>query len=319
MIPDSLKDKACWCVSKDKIPKDMHALARGLDWGVSQKRSHSCYVDYAAAESVSSRTGMSVTLWVDSAAQGIYMLDIEKTCPTEIRRAILLALHDQALYLEKSLSGKGFHMMVRLDPPEALRTAKYKKWFEALSGHHCTFTGNELSFDDAYQMEIPENEALSGDDRDKDLMSALSRPLTGSEFYEAIGSGGTAVKPVQSGELGEYRSAVAGFDDRHADLFNALCDLVYEKTVDKDFHNDLSSWEFGYASKLHYALQRMSHAMMASDGTYYSVKLSKTDAVMLVYMVLKQNVPPRDKHKEYRNGLPWLLYTSQNVYAKTFE
>lgn len=318
MIPDSVKSLQCWCVSKDKIPKDMYALAKGLDWGVSQKRSHSCYVDYAAASAVAASTGMALTLWVDSAAQGIYMLDVEKTCPAEIRRAILLALHDEVLYLETSLSGKGFHLMVRLGSPEELRTAKYKKWFEALSLHHCAFTGNRISFADAYAMEVPENQPLDDDDRDRDLMGAMSRPLTGKDFYDLIG-GGAAVKIVQSGELGEYKAAVAGFDGRHADLFNILCDMVYEKTVDKDFHNDCSSWEFGYASKLHYLLQRTARAVMASDGTYYSVDLTKQEAVMLVYMVLKQNVPPREKHKEYRNGLPWLLYTSQNVYAKTFE
>lgn len=318
MIPEQIRRMQHWCVSKDKIPRDMHALKKGLDWGVSQRRSHSCYVCYDEAARVCADTGMPVTLWVDSAAQGVYMLDIEKTCPAQVRRAILLALHDEALYLEKSLSGKGFHMMVRLDPAEALKTAKYKKWFEALSGHHCTFTGNEVSFADAYAEEIPENLPMDGDGRDRDLMEGLAKPLTGKDFYGLIG-GGPAVAPVQSGDLAEYRAAVSGFDGRHADLFNCLCDMVYDKTVDKDFHNDLSSWEFGYASKMHYLLQRMSRAMIASDGTYYELPLTKQEAVMLVYMALKQNVPPRDKHKEYRNGLPWLLYTSQNVYAKTFE
>ena len=93
--------------------------------------------------------------------------------------------------------------------------------------------------------------------------------------------------------------------------------MVYEKTVD-DFSGDMSRWEFGYASKMHYLLQRLSRDMMAADMTHYSVDLDQAQAVMLVFMALKHCLAPREKHKTVRNGMPWLLYTSQQVYIKTF-
>lgn len=317
MIPERIRKLERWCVSKDKIPKDMYALERGMDWGVSTRRSHSCYVDYAKARQVGLDMGLPVTLWVDAAEQAMFVVDIEKTCPAEIRRAMLLSLHGCAEYLETSLSGKGFHLMVRTDALPSLKTAKYRKWFECLSQHHCTFTGNEISFQDAYAMDVPENEPLPEDERSSPLMEAMKRPLTALQFYDTISSTRDPVQ-IDSGDLSEYRAAVSGFDGRHADLFNALCDMDYLKTVDKDFHGDYSAYEFGYASKLMYRLLRLASDMLDADACHYELELTKEEAVMLVYMALKQCVAPRDKHAERRNGLPWLLYTAERVYAKTF-
>lgn len=322
MIPQRLKEMPVWCVSKDKVPKDMYALARGLDWGVSTRRSHCCYVGYGEAAEVAKKTGLPVTMWVDAASQAAYVIDVEKTCPAEIRRAILLSLHDDIRHIETSLSGKGFHFLVELPQPADIRTAKYKKWLEVLTAHHCTFTGRELDFGQAYAMEVSENQALeapgtAGGDRDAALMDAMSRPMKAMDFYEAIG-GGASVQAAASQDLGSYKAALSTFDGRHADMFNIMCDMVYAKTVDGDFHGDWSSWEFGYASKLHYLLARLSADMIDADMSHYELPLTKEQAVMLVYMVLKQMLPPRDKHSEARNGLPWLLYTSERVYSKTF-
>ena len=327
LIPQRLRDAEKWCVSKNKMPLDMYALARGLEWGASTKRSHPCYASYDQAVEMGRIQNLPVTLLLDSAETGYYMIDIEPGCPEKLRQGILLALHDHIEYLERSLSGKGYHLAVRLDRPEGLTTVKHKKWIEILSGHHCTFTRKEIDFQTAYYDKFPENqdialwdEDINPDDldakRDHEILEALSAPLTPREFYDIIGVGRTQVKTAAS-EPEEYRKAVASFDGRHADLFNALCDMIYEKTLE-DFHGDQSRWEFGYASKLHYLLQRISRDMVAADLTHYQIELDQAQAVMLVYMALRQMLPPREKHKVIRNGLPWLLYTSQQVYIKTF-
>lgn len=317
MIPERLRALEQWCVSKDKVPLDMYALRNGLEWGASDKRSHSSYVSYDAAAAVRAKTGLPVTLRVDCETQGIYVVDIEKTCPQEIRQAILLALHDHICYLERSLSGKGYHLIVETEP-EPLPAAKYKKWLEVLSGHHCTFTERVVSFEAAYYDDFDTNEYITDDDADVDLMTALGKPLSPKEFYALIGPAGARPLLRDSSSLEEYRRAAATFDGRHADLFGLLCDMDYPKTVDGDFRGDYSSYEFGYASKLHYLLRRLAADMIDSDCRHYSIDMSREQSVMLVYMVLKQSLPPRDKHKSMRSGLPWLLYTSQQVYDKTF-
>lgn len=317
MIPERLKGIEQWCVSKDKMPLDMYALKNGFEWGASDKRSHSSYTAYDGASAMRAKTGFPVTLRVDCATQGIYVVDIEKTCPQEIRQAILLALHDHIVYIERSMSGKGYHLIVETEP-EPLPTAKYKKWIEILSQHHCTFTEREVTFEAAYYDDFDTNEYITDDDKDVDLLSALGAPVTPKEFYALIGPAGAQPVLRDSSSLEEYKKVAATFDGRHADLFNLLCAMDYVKTVDGDFHGDYSSYEFGYASKLHYLLRRLAADMIDADCNHYSIDVTREQAVMLVYMVLKQSLPPRDKHKSSRSGLPWLLYTSQQVYDKTF-
>lgn len=327
MIPEKLRSAPKWCVSKDKMPLDMYALARNLEWGASTRRSHNCYASFDEACGVSRDRGWPVTILLDSAETGYYIIDIEKECPEKIRQGVLLALHDYIEYLERSLSGKGYHLVVRMEQPEALTTVKHKKWVEILSNHHCTFTFKEVSFQEAYYGSCPENEtvALWDEDvnpedldakRDHEILQALSAPLTPKAFYDMIGAGRTVIVQAPA-DIGEFKAALSTFDGGHADLFNILCDTVYDKTLD-DFHGDVSRWEFGYASKLHYRLQRAAMDMVDCRMNHYQIPLDQSQAVMLVYMAMKHTLAPREKHKTTRNGLPWLLYTSQQVYIKTF-
>ena len=321
MIPDELKEIPRWCVSKNKIPLDIMALRKGFEWGASDKRTHSSYGTFEEASKIGAKKGnLPVTLFVDSSTQSVYIIDIEKTCPKEIRQQILLALYDNIAYIEKSLSGKGYHLLVNISTSESLQTAKYKKWFEILTNHHCTFTQNEIQIKDAYYEDIDTNEFITDDDKDVELLDALKSPITPYDFYKLISiSSGTKINIDDSATLDEYRKVTSTFDCRHADLFGLMCDMEYTKTVDGDFHGDYSCYEFGYASKLHYLLRRLSQDMIDADCRHYVLDVSKEQAIMLVYMVLKQSLAPREKHKEFRNGLPWLLYTSQQVYIKAFE
>ena len=318
MIPQTLQRTKDWCVSKDKVPLDLFALERGYEWGASNKRSHSSYEDYNKAKEIGLKHKLPITLMVDSEKLNIYVIDIEKTCPEEIRQGILNALKQNITYIETSLSGKGFHLVVGLNAPQMLKTAKYKKWFEILTNHHCTFTENELSFDDAFNYQIDTNEYITDDEKDVELLNALSTSLSPIEFYDLIGDSKVNLNTANSDEFDDFKRVAATFDGRHADLFNILCDVDYTKTVDGDFFGDYSRYEFGYASKLTYAAKRISEDMIDNRLNHYDLKLTREQHIMIVFMVLKQSLPYRAKHDEFRNGLPWLLYTAQQVYDKTF-
>lgn len=316
MIPDKLKRMQCWCVSKDKMPLDMYALARGYEWGASNKRSHSSYTDFDTALAIGAKRGLPVTMLVDAATMGAYAIDIEKTCPKELRAAILKAMEPYTQHLERSLSKKGYHLIVDAMPAD-MPTAKYRKWLELLSKHHCTFTLEEVDFATAEAESFDTNESVS-DAEAGAFLSRIVPGLTPEELYDLVKAESPS-KPIADGAPLEAYKKVAGmFDGRHADLFGLMCDMEYQKTVD-DFHGDWSSYEFGYASKLHYLLRRLCQDMIDADCRHYTIDITKEQAIMLVYMVLKQSLPPRDKHRQSRNGLPWLLYTSQQVYLKTFD
>ena len=317
MIPVQVKQTAKWCVSHDKRPLDVYALKKGVEWGASFNRSHSAYGTFEEVKKISESTGYPMTLFVDSEEQHIMMIDIEKTCPQEIRQALLKALQPFTKHLEWSLSNKGFHLLVDIDQCVALKTQKYKQWFEILSNHHCTFTMNEVNFDDAYNADVDTNEFITDDDKDIELLDALKNLNTSLDLYHHIASSKPTVMLSESEDLNAFKKAAATFDGRHADLFNQLCNVNYKKTLDDHF-GDYSRYEFGYASTLHYHLQRFKDQMIDEYGHTYELSMTQEQCIMIVYMVLKQMLPPRDKHNEFRNGLPWLLYTSQNVYLKTF-
>lgn len=324
MIPDNVKLNQKWCVSKDKMPLDIFALKKGYEWGASFKRTHSAYGTYDDAKRLYDQYGYKPTLFVDSSEQSIYMIDIEPTCPQQIRQAVFKSLKDSILYIEHSMSGNGYHAMVLVDcGGDKLRTLKYKQWFEILVNHHCTFTLDEIGFDQAYSEDRATNEFVTDDDADAVLIEKLETARTGMEFYDLIRGDKPVVSAIcDNATMQEFRAACAGFDGRHADLFGLLCDVEYDKTVDGEppngFRGDYSRYEFGYASKLHYALIRIANNMIDADARCYVLKVDRNQAIMLVYMVLKQMLPHRAKHDEVRNGLPWLLFTSHQVYMKSF-
>jgi len=317
-IPTRLKEIPKWCVSKNKVPLDIYALKKGVEWGASTKRSHSAYGNYKEAKEISNKFGYPTTLFINSAEQAIYMIDIEKTCPKEVRQAIMSSLKNNIIYLERSLSDKGFHLMVNMPIGTELRTTKYKKWYEILTNHHCTFTMNAVDYDVAFDEDVDTNEFLTDDEKDVELVNGMVDNMDPIDFYNLIGNSNN-IQTFDSDSIEVYKKAAGTFDGRHADLFGMLCDVIYEKTVDGDFSSDYSRYEFGYASKLHYAARRMAQNMIDANCNHYYLNMEKDQSIMLVYMVLKQMLPERTKHSEYRLGLPWLLYVSQAAYSKCFE
>src|SRR5699024_2889070 len=79
----------------------------------------------------------------------VAVLDIEKTCPDELKEALCRL---PALYRERSMSGQGVHLVLPLpDSFEDFRDAAAKRvvkgphgWYEILLGHYVTFTRDVL-------------------------------------------------------------------------------------------------------------------------------------------------------------------------------
>ncbi len=318
MIPERIKRYQKWCVSKEKMPLDVFALQKGYEWGASFKRTHSAHADFDTVKKIYDQTSYRPTLFVDTAEQNIMILDIEPACPVEVREALLTGLKNDIQYIERSMSGHGYHLIIGVDGSSHHHTVKYKKWFELLSNHHCTFTLEEIDLATAMSEDHGTHESITDDDKDIELLEKLRPGISSEELYQYIGGdrASVAAAAAESGSYAEYKSACAGFDGRHADLFSQLCAVEYQKTVDGDFFGDYSKYEFGYASKMYHALKRFSANMIDSDANFYELKLSEKETIMLIYMVLKQMLPYRPKHDETRRGLPWLLYTAEQVCLK---
>lgn len=95
-------------------------------------------------------------------------------------------------------------------------------------------------------------------------------------------------------------------------------DLAKEQALEKDasdFGNDHSRYEMSVASGLAYHVLRI-HKLAKDTQSFKKIaeSLTEQDIVYVIYIMLKDAIPHRDKHDEDRDGLPWLLFTAKRAY-----
>lgn len=300
-IADNISEK--WCVSNsEKVPLDMFALRKGFEWGASNNREHSSYERYSDVEAfIENNDSYLLCSWLPP--DGDYaILDIESICPKEIRVRLLEEFANDIVYIEKSMSGNGIHAVIKR---KYEKTAKYKKYAEILVNHHCTYTCDELSLNEAMNIDIDTNMDMTDEDIE-DLENL-------TDVYDLFKKPNTInVNNNNSATWQDYKKESQYLNGSHADLYNIMFAFEYQKTL-ADFDNDYSRYEFGYASALSCLIKRTAPNMIDADAKFYNMHISKKSAALLIYFVLKQKLQPRIKHDEYRNGLPWLLYTADRV------
>lgn len=300
-IANKISDK--WCVSNsEKVPLDMFALRKGFEWGASNNREHSSYECYSDVEAFVAENPNQYKICSWLAADGEYaILDIESICPKEIRAKLLEMFKNDIIYLEMSMSNHGFHAII---PRKYEKTAKYKKYAEILVNHHCTYTGNQIDIQDAMNLDVETNLDMSDEDIE-DIQNL-------TDVYDLFKKPSINVSQNGSADWQDYKTESQYLNGSHADLYNIMYNFEYPKTLE-DFDMDYSRYEFGYASALNYLIQRTAPNMIDSDARLYDMHISKRSAALLIYFILKQKLQPRAKHDEFRNGLPWLLYTADKI------
>lgn len=97
-----------------------------------------------------------------------------------------------------------------------------------------------------------------------------------------------------------------------SDSFASFMEKQREKKP-SDFNHDLSRYEGSVstacAGHVYRFVKRLPDTEVLKDTFSH---LTDNDWIFLAYMMTKYIVPERDKHEEYRDGLPWLLYNAQN-------
>ena len=292
-----------WTVSNsEKVPLDMFALRKGREWGASNARTHSSYEPFEEVDNfLPSSADKNYKLCCFIEPDGDYaLLDIEAICPKEIRQMLLDAFKDDMIYIEKSMSGNGIHAVI---PRKYSGTCKCKKYAEILVNHHCTFTCKSMDFDTAYNIDIETNQETS--EEDEELIQGMTNVY---DLFKA-----PQVSTYKGGaNFDEYKAERRFLNGSHADLYNIMYNFEYKKSL-ADFDNDYSRYEYGYASSLNQLILRTAPNMIDENAHFYNMHISKKSAAILISMILKQKLPPRLKHDEYRNGLPWLLYIADKI------
>ncbi|WP_240371979.1 hypothetical protein [Brevibacterium zhoupengii] len=288
--------------SKGKAPIDMrHLLDTGGRVRGAWSRDEQCLV---TLDDLTEQlpNAANVAYYLQATTDGLIVIDIEPSCPAVIS-AQLLAL-PETIYSEVSMSGRGYHLIVPL--PENFHdhnAAAGKKvlreehgYYEILLEHWCTFTRRPISHEDwncVHTANEPEPEHAS--------TAALYASL--AKTAKATGTTSTTVHTsVETPEITGGEEIVSRTLDGADPRF---------KTLD-DFAGDASRWEFSVLGTLYNEMRR--HLVVV--GYLRRTSFSDGDVAWLLFEAVQQVLPPRSKHRERRNGRPFLLDRSAAMVAE---
>lgn len=281
----SMKPK--WTFSKDKIPMDMFAFLKLNKFEGCQTMFENSMVTLpellAAIPNISNHA-----YYLDCYEDGYVCLDIEKTCPDDIKAKLLKTDY---IYGETSLSGQGYHLFYPdadfiTDYPIAADKIVLKEehgYYEVHRCHWVTFTRHTLK-------------KSSGEE---DFYA----------FYEQLCK--EAKESARTDfDTTKQQPEIPLLDDIEGYMTGCLDG--YQKTPE-DFNNDLSKFEFGYFGYLYIRLYRLLESTKFQNETY-----DNNQRMWILYLLGKDHIPSphRKKHDEFRAGLPWFLYLSREVVAK---
>ena len=280
-----------WTVSdNEKVPIDMRALLdRGVIWG-AREISETCLVTLSEMTDKLPQAANNA-YYIRSQTDGFAVLDIEKTCPPEIAAELLKI---PALYAERSMSGKGYHLLLPLPAnfwsfPIAAGKRVLKEehgWYEILLDHWVTFTRNVIP---AHQLPQPD---------------VVGTPW--EDLYKTLGS--LAVEaPTAEFDIALERPDIVRLDQ----IVELMTRRPLEKTLE-DFHGDYSRYEFSSLGTLY---NRLAPILVAIKDAEPDAVYDGSAVSWLVYEAGTRLLPPRAKHDEIRNGMPLLLNAAVGLVA----
>lgn len=277
-----------------KAPIDMRALMdRGRIRG-AWETSENCLVTLDELTAFLPDAA-NCAFYLQAQTDGVMVLDIEKTCPPEIA-APLLGM-SETLYSDLSMSGRGYHLLMPLpgnfwDYPLAVGKKVLKEehgYYEILLEHWVTFTRNE----------IPAERYVDSD-------GILPVAPAWDELYASLA------------ELAEETPALEfdiSAEKPEIPREEQIVDLMTRQPPKRDlasFHGDHSRWEFSILGVLYNRLA----AILVAVKDVVDHPYDERDQAWLVYLAGQKIIPARNKHEEYRNGVPLLLNAAVSLVAR---
>lgn len=224
------------------------------------------------------------------------VLDIEPSCPQDICNQLLQLPY---LYAEKSMSGHGYHLLMPLpknyeDYPNAYNKVKLQeehKYYEIMIEHWITFTRRPID------QKFSTNE----------LNTKTS--ISWEDIYSQLAS--KAKDTIHNDITIDIEKPNIPYEDEIIDIVTKMYKSRHTKTLE-DFYNDHSRYEFSILGSLYYHLKNVIIAKPYSDHDY-----TNSEKAWLLFTSIQNIIEPRDKHEQIRDGLPFLLYSANNIIART--
>ena len=215
------------------------------------------------------------TYYINSYRDNFIILDVEKTCPDELKQEFLKL---PFIYGETSMSGQGYHLVFYKDDlfdnfPDLKSKTKMQdedRYYEILINHWVTFTRNMI--------EPPAEPEGS--------ISTWFNKLAENENQKMIDFDASEFEIVDPKDIPEYMFLYENTKKRTS----------YNKTL-SDFKNDDSRYEFGYAGHIVAVLWKMlSLSNILRTGHEYTV----SEKAQIAYDVFVDLIPHRSKHDSKR-------------------
>ena len=275
-----------WTIStKEKIPVDMKKIKYdGIVVG-AKYTDERCLMSLPELLSEIPEAA-NHAYYLDAIVDNFVVLDIEPTCPDYIKHKLLELPY---IYGEKSMSGKGYHLVFPLPSSiEDFKAAQTKPalkddngYYEILMNHYVTFTRDM----------IPPSHGIGN-------FNSLFNELASKQ------------KLTNRKDFSLDKTATINNIPSSDSILYVLGKNKPKKEI-SDYGNDASRWEFAYGRSLVAKLEQILNVKMLKSHNF-----TNDEKALLIYKTLKENLPPRDKHDTERQGLPWLLYIAQEVIAK---
>lgn len=249
------------------------------------------------------------TYRVNARNNNVVVLDIEPTASPK-EKFIFTSL--PADYAENSISGKGIHLIIEFPDDTIPDSARYlfekitviknpKKTIEFLfNDHYITFTKNAIPY-------FPKN---NENKKHKTMLTNFLLYLV--EIDKEKKKNRELAKSITF-KCNEKKN----FSEVENTLYEKISEFEFQKTIDDYQHvksTGLSEWESAnatfYAGKLNFMLKKLK------KDPYWKKNIeniSYSDMSNIVFQILYDKLPYRDKHAEKRNSLPWLLYIASNA------
>lgn len=252
----------------------------------------------------------NLTYFTNATKNNIIIVDIEKTCPEELRNELLKLPY---FYAELSHSKQGLHLFLEIPESydkkeELLKRTVIKhpsKTYEVLIKHYTIVTFNE------YEPKV--KQAYNPDK----ITAFLDEMLTyGSSSLSSI-------KPQREKRL-------VG-DDETVDTFRlyqpSVCERQIEQLVQaiefdktpKDYAENVSDFEFAFIGHIVFKYDWLyrTNRLIGLAKIYNDIEHESTkQAMYVIYKVCERVIPYRQKHDTKRYDLPWLMFNIYSYFLK---
>lgn len=294
-IAKKLAGNKRWTVSENKKPLDIYELMdNGKFIGAMEKNSLYLTDMQTILNHPGTRFTSHLTYYLDADMDNIVILDIEPDCPKDLRDRLTGM---PCMYAEKSLSGKGIHMIFPYpyDIQEKYKNAHDKivlkgegNYYEILIQHYVTFTGNTDGI------------TVKHEETYKEFR----------ELFESLCKTQKESKPMKlSIETMDHEKIQAKSLDRIMGLMeqSAYARIRYKDI--SDYENDNSKYEYAVIMHLYKQLYHICNMEKIKQDHEYTID----EKGWILYDVASRFLPERSKHAEVRSGMPWLYYLTTKV------